>query len=197
MKRDFLFHHGRLSLSFVGTVGQRTSDRIERIGTPAALADWFVAAGIEPAAIDVSMAAYRRALRLRDALERAVEAARRGEAPSSSDVATINAVARAHPARLQLDPASMTVVSAASERTGAALGRIARDAIELLGTPDERGRLRICGLDSCGSLFLTPAGRRERRWCSMERCGNRAKVASFRERAQPAKAHAARSTRAK
>lgn len=182
MSHDFLFHHGRLSLSFIGTLGQRASERIERIGSPAALADWFVAAGIEQATIEVPKAAYRRALRLRNALERAVDAVRRGEAPSSSDIATINAVASAHPARLELDPASMTVLSVASDRTGAALGRIARDAIELLGTSAERARLRICGLDSCGSIFLTPAGRRERRWCSMERCGNRAKVASFRER---------------
>jgi predicted RNA-binding Zn ribbon-like protein len=193
LKHDFLFHHGRLSLSFVGTVGQRTSDRMERIGTPTALADWFVAAGIEPAAIEVPVTGYRRALRLRDAVERAVDAVRRGDAPAASDVAAINAVARAHPARLELDPRSMTVVSTASDRVGAALGRIARDAIELLGSPEERSRLRACGLDTCGSLFLTPAGRRERRWCSMERCGNRAKVASFRERSHAAPAHPARS----
>jgi predicted RNA-binding Zn ribbon-like protein len=58
--------------------------------------------------------------------------------------------------------------------------------VELLGNSDERARLRTCGLASCGSIFLTPAGRRERRWCSMARCGNRAKVSAYRDRAKDA-----------
>ncbi len=32
------------------------------------------------------------------------------------------------------------------------------------------------------AIFLTPAGHRERRWCSTARYGNRAKVAAFRRR---------------
>jgi predicted RNA-binding Zn ribbon-like protein len=130
---------------------------------------------------------FRRALALREAIARVAAALVARTAPAAGDIAVINAEAKAGAARTSLDPASLTIVEDARDPIAAALGHIARDAIELFGTPAERARLRTCGLPSCGSVFLTPAGRRERKWCSMERCGNRAKVASFRERALPAR----------
>ncbi len=80
-----------------------------------------------------------------------------------------------------LDPKTLVTREEIADPIHAALGRLARDAVELIGDRTERGRLRACGLDACGSIFLTPVGR-DRRWCSMARCGNRAKVAAFRER---------------
>lgn len=59
---------------------------------------------------------------------------------------------------------------------------VARSAAELLCGPD-REIVRACPGHDCGWLFLDRRGRR--RWCSMESCGNRAKV----------KAHTARSGR--
>jgi len=63
----------------------------------------------------------------------------------------------------------------------AALGRIAIDAVELFSARC-RGLLRRCELDSCGAVFIDPGHGRPRKWCSMERCGNRSKVRAFRER---------------
>jgi predicted RNA-binding Zn ribbon-like protein len=179
---QFPFHHGRVALSFVGTVGDRGSQTTERVGTPRALAAWLLAAGLVAAHVTPSPAQLRRALALREAIARSVRALVTGAAPSEVDVEHINSVARRWGPRLSLDPRTLTVVNATRRPVETALGRIAVDAIEVLGDPGERSRLRACGLDSCGAIFLTPAGRRERRWCSMERCGNRAKVASFRTR---------------
>ena len=178
----FPFHHGRVALSFVGTVGDRGSLATERAGTPRALAAWLLAAGLVAEHVTPSPAHLRRALALREAIARAVRALVTGAAPSELDVELINSVARRWGPRLSLDPRTLTVVHATRTPVETALGRIAVDAIEVLGDPGERSRLRACGLDSCGAIFLTPAGRRERRWCSMERCGNRAKVTSFRTR---------------
>ena len=179
---QFPFHHGRIALSFVGTVGDRGSLATERVGTPRALAAWLVAAGLVAVRVTPSPAQVRRALALREAIARAVRALVDGGDPRELDVELINSVARRWGPRLSLDPRTLTLVHATRTPVETALGRIAADAIELLGDPAERSRLRACSLDSCAAIFLTPAGRRERRWCSMERCGNRAKVASFRTR---------------
>lgn len=179
---QFPFHHGRVALSFVGTVGDRGSLATERVGTPRALAAWLVAAGLVAKRIVPSPAQVRRALALREAIARTVRALVDGGEPRELDVELINTVARRWAPRLSLDPHTLTVAHTGRMPVETALGRIAVDAIELVGDPGERSRLRACGLDACAAIFLTPAGRRERRWCSMERCGNRAKVTSFRTR---------------
>lgn len=71
---------------------------------------------------------------------------------------------------------------AAADSPRRALGTLALDAAEMLGTPEERARVRICASDTCSARFYdhSPAGRR--RWCSMARCGNEAKARRFRER---------------
>jgi predicted RNA-binding Zn ribbon-like protein len=194
----FPLHHGRISLSFAGTVGDRGSAPVERLASPAALEAWLHAAGVAEVAGLVTPRTLRRALALREAIARVAAALVGGAAPAVADIALINTEAKAGSARVALDPVSLAIVESARDPVLVGIGRIARDAVELFGTTAERERLRTCGLASCGSVFLTPAGRRERRWCSMERCGNRAKVASFRERAQPARPQPqARSTRAK
>jgi predicted RNA-binding Zn ribbon-like protein len=65
-----------------------------------------------------------------------------------------------------------------------ALGTIAHDAATMLGTAEERGRVRICASDTCSARFYdrSPAGRRV--WCSMRTCGNEAKARRHRARAR-------------
>jgi predicted RNA-binding Zn ribbon-like protein len=63
----------------------------------------------------------------------------------------------------------------------AALATLARDAVDLFGGP-LAGRIRVCSADDCGLLFVDTSRPGQRRWCSMERCGNRAKVREHRAR---------------
>lgn len=182
-ERRFPFHHGRLALSFVGTVRDRGSVGTERLPDARALGAWLHEAGLVRDEIAPSRTVYTRAVALREAIARAAGRVIEGRSPSADDVATINGVARRYAPRPLLDPQTLELVASGRDVAAAALGRIAVDAIECLASADERSRLRACSLDACGSIFLTPAGHRERRWCSMARCGNRAKVAAFRERA--------------
>jgi len=183
---SFPLHHGRIALSFAGTVGDRGSDRTERIQTPALLADWLAQAGLLSRAPQPSAALYRRALELREAIARTFQKVVAGLRPARDDVALINAVARRWAPRPALDAATLALATDRPASVQAALGRIASDAIASLSDPEERSRLRTCRAGTCGAIFLTPAGRRERRWCSMARCGNRAKVAAFRSRTHSA-----------
>jgi predicted RNA-binding Zn ribbon-like protein len=182
--RDFPFHHGRISLSFAGTVRDRGSDPFDRIDTPARFAAWLEAAGLIRDATPTA-AAHRDALELREAIARIGRSLATRSKVRAADVVRLNDVVRRTPWRPELDPRTLAV-HAGTDPVRSALGRIARDAIELFGDPAERERLRTCALDSCASVFLTPPAGRERRWCSMERCGNRAKVAAFRERERTA-----------
>ncbi|ERK71913.1 hypothetical protein N136_01733, partial [Leifsonia aquatica ATCC 14665] len=63
-----------------------------------------------------------------------------------------------------------------------ALGTIARDAVRLFG-PEADGRIRECSADDCDLVYLDTSRSGNRRWCSMQRCGNRAKVRAHRARA--------------
>ncbi|MFF1878169.1 CGNR zinc finger domain-containing protein [Leifsonia sp. NPDC058230] len=63
-----------------------------------------------------------------------------------------------------------------------ALGTIARDAVRLFG-PHAGGRIRECSADDCRLVYLDTSRSGNRRWCSMQRCGNRAKVRAHRARA--------------
>ena len=59
------------------------------------------------------------------------------------------------------------------------MSSIARDAIDVLGGP-RAARLKRCEGSRCSLLFVDTSRSGRRRWCSMERCGNRAKVAAHR-----------------
>jgi predicted RNA-binding Zn ribbon-like protein len=59
---------------------------------------------------------------------------------------------------------------------------IALDAAQMLGTPDQRARIRVCGSDTCSARFYDRSPAARRRWCSMRSCGNQAKARRHRER---------------
>jgi len=179
----FPFRHGRISLSFVGTVGDRGSLNTERLQTPGDLAAWLTAAGLPAGDAVPTEPVYRRALRLREAIAKAVRAVVAGGRPSLEDVSFMNELARRWAPRPRLDFETLTLMTSGRDPVQTSLGRVATDAIELLGESEARSRLRACAIETCAAIFLTPPGRRERRWCSMARCGNRAKVTAFRTRA--------------
>jgi predicted RNA-binding Zn ribbon-like protein len=61
------------------------------------------------------------------------------------------------------------------------LAAIARSAAEIL-VEGPAARVRVCANPDCGLLFSDVSRTRQRRWCSMARCGNRHKVAAFARR---------------
>ncbi|GGQ04237.1 CGNR zinc finger domain-containing protein [Streptosporangium pseudovulgare] len=62
------------------------------------------------------------------------------------------------------------------------LSAVARDAVELFGGP-MASRVRVCGGQRCLLIFLDTSRPGARRWCSMDRCGNRSKLRTRRDRA--------------
>jgi predicted RNA-binding Zn ribbon-like protein len=175
----FSFHRGSLALDFAGTVGSRASAAPEeRLPDAAALEGWLREAGLGSSYVtDADLAAARA---LREAIFELGQALVRGRPLGRRALATLNAAAGG---RRRGAPRLDDKGRAHWESEGPvpfALGRIAEDAV--LRFAGERERLALCELPDCGALLLSRSRSDRRRWCSMELCGNRAKVAAYRAR---------------
>jgi predicted RNA-binding Zn ribbon-like protein len=122
---------------------------------------------------------HRRALALREASYRAIAAHLRSRQASAADLAIVSreiAKARAGQ-RLRHDGSAFSLGHfAPGQPLDTPLWAVALAIGELLVSAD-LGRVRECpGDDGCGWLFLDASRNGGRRWCSMQVCGNRAKV---------------------
>lgn len=176
----FSFHRGSLALDLAGTVGSRASDHPEeRMPGREELARWLAEAGLleraEPTAEEL-----QQAHALRDAIHAAGTDVLARRPVRRAALEAINRAARG----LRLGAPQLSAGLAArwegSAPVAVALGRVAADAIEVLSRHADR--LARCQLEGCGALLLSRSRGEPRRWCSMELCGNRAKVAAFRRR---------------
>jgi predicted RNA-binding Zn ribbon-like protein len=192
-------------LDFVNTVGGRSA------GTPARVRDDKLAAypdlvafGVHAGLVTPAAArdllrrararpreAFRalcRARALREALYRALLALRAGTPLAAADLAVINSEVGAARRAERLVARGSTLQAtwpASGSRLDSPLWPVARSAAELLVSP-ELARLSQCGGESCSWLFLDRSRNRSRQWCTMQDCGNLAKVRRFRERHGPA-----------
>ncbi len=119
---------------------------------------------------------------LRGALTRCFVSASRGETLPKRDIATINSFASDEPPAMSLTSAGGLQRTAIDPVAGA-LCEIARDVISVIANSSQR--LRACEREDCATIFLDVSRSGRRRWCSMQRCGNREKVAGYRSRRRP------------
>jgi predicted RNA-binding Zn ribbon-like protein len=176
----FSFHRGSLALDLVGTVGRRASgDPEERLPDAAAFGAWLAEAGlVDGAAPTDDELAQARALR--EALHRAAAAVLDGTPVRRADLAALNRAAQAVREGAPQLTASLALRWETDRPVAFALARVAADGVDLLAHRCDR--LARCELPGCGALLLSRSRGESRRWCSMETCGNRAKVAAFRAR---------------
>ncbi|MFD4547966.1 CGNR zinc finger domain-containing protein [Streptomyces sp. NPDC058466] len=190
----FPFIGGRPCLNFVATLGRRHGGTpFERLPEPAALARWIDEAGLSATGDDetvrVTEAELTYARTLREALYRLVRAAMDGDEPDPADVTQVNEAAARPDLAPQLgepDGGPGTPLRwTATDPGPAALATVARDAVLLVTSPLS-ARVKECENPGCSLLFLDDSQARRRRWCSMDRCGNLAKVAGYRSRSRAA-----------
>lgn len=200
--RAYFSHLGRMrmlagdpALDFANTFHWREGRQADFIGDYRSLVEWSLPAGLltqaEVAALlaavgpapEAAEAVHAEAIALRtswrDCLSsRMVHQETRGReddlerrlAKALADpVLLINGLETMHvaPAHLMSLPLIRTALSIAS--------------LQLI--PAER-RIGRCEGDPCGGFFLDNSRSKPRRWCSMDTCGNRAKVRGFRSRMQ-------------
>ncbi len=175
------FDSGSLALDFAYTGGLDSGNPAwEEFHTPDDLAQWLSDRFPEVAAT-AGARELIDATALRHAISRLARAASRDAQLPADDVDTLNLFAAT--------PDIPPVLSGGSRQAGRtkarptqALSTIARDAVRLFGAETE-GRIRECSADDCTIVYLDTSRSGNRRWCSMQRCGNRAKVRAHRARA--------------
>lgn len=185
------FLGGRLVLDFANTIsGRGSATERDHLVDYADLVAWAARANLVDERVGQSLmdkAARRgpeaertvtRARELRDATHRVFVDVAHGRTASPTDLAVVYAaLARAveHGSIVQTGDGFVWRWQDGAEALDSMLWPIARSAAELL-TGTELPRVRECGGERCGWLFLDQTKNRTRRWCEMKVCGNRAKA---------------------
>lgn len=203
---SFLFDAGAVCLDFAHTGGEGRYAVFETLHEPADLSGWLAQ---PPLAAVLTVPATTRELVAAKVLRQAIwdtahaQAARR-PLPAEA-VAAINRAAAAPPLTPELAgaPVAVAPLTGASSapapltsglasvgltarwappvRATQALSTLAREMIELLSGPLAE-RIRECASDDCPLVFVDTSRPGARRWCAMERCGNRHKLRALRAR---------------
>jgi len=164
-----------LAFRFTATMSDRASAAPrERLSSHGRFKLWLHAAGL--GVPDVSPAELQDALDLREAIYRAGLAVTVTQRPDPGDAAILNRAATAGQPRPALENGLAVWHLSEEEPVPDALGVLATDAIHVLGGPD-RDRIKACEGPGCAGLFLDTSRGANRRWCSMNTCGNRVKKA--------------------
>jgi predicted RNA-binding Zn ribbon-like protein len=203
---DFAGHDlvsGHAAIDLVNTVTARDTEPSDWLASYEALVDWARHTSLFPrsdlAALEglarkepaEASAALMRCKLLREALCRVFYAFVHGEVPKRSDLVEIEKVSAhaAAAAKLSVKDGLARSVWSVKESGLDLIGHvITAQALRLL-EDDRLERLRLCGGDHCGWLFLDLSKNSSRRWCDMATCGNVAKARRFQKRQRGAKKH--------
>jgi predicted RNA-binding Zn ribbon-like protein len=183
------------AIDFLNTWRQPDGEVVETIGDGAAFGDWLVAVGLVPQD-EISRLARRAGSRAMD--EAAAEARRFREwsrewlarwrrSPTgrfTKEIEELNRILAREDRNRQVISRrdGLTLSEVANFETPAALVSLPAADIAALITQEDAALVRDCAGDHCTLWFLDQTKAHSRRFCSAAVCGNRAKVAAFRER---------------
>lgn len=181
--KDLEFHTeaGRIALNLIATLGDRHGNPLERLENSHDLARWFndvASLRVAPLPTDQDLIETKR---LRACLARLMDALYRGEEPEFDDIESINEFAAVSSQPMRLSKSGKELEYSIDPDTACVLGDIARDAMDL-ATGDGFTKLKLCAADDCSVYFVDHSRPGKRRWCSMSRCGNKAKKRRFTAR---------------
>ncbi|WP_432933817.1 CGNR zinc finger domain-containing protein [Microbispora sp. CA-135349] len=177
---SFRFDPGALCLEFLVSGGVGVYAHYETLHEPDDLARWAGVSRLGLERVDTTAGDLVRAKTLRTALWGLAGDHVSGRTPRQADVDAVNHAASGPPLTPVMTAGGLR--SWAAPATGAqVVATVARDAIELFTGP-YADRVRECAGDNCALVFVDTSRPGSRRWCSMERCGNRHKVRAHRSR---------------
>ena len=189
----FLFVGNHLTLDFLNTRPVQNGEPLELLSDFSALLRWFQAAGLLTSREVANLqrqsgesAAARRTLEamreFREKLRNEVLAWEDGADVRRTIVAELNRLLAAHPmlSKLQVTGNAPSMKLWFEPRQPEDLfAPLAHSAARLFAEAD-RNRVRKCG--QCVLHFYDTSKKGTRRWCSMQLCGNRLKVAAYAAR---------------
>ncbi|WP_410593960.1 CGNR zinc finger domain-containing protein [Amycolatopsis sp. lyj-23] len=175
MTERFRSGAGRLCLDFVRTLRYRgTPSETEELPDAPAWGAWIDQFGPFPSPVHPETADDARVVR--EAIHELLTTS-----PRPSTRQRLNRFAALPVPAPSLTPSGELRWQAA-DPASAMLALLARDALELVTSP-EFAKVRRCEGARCGALFLDTSRPGTRRWCSMGVCGNQAKKSTYRAKA--------------
>jgi predicted RNA-binding Zn ribbon-like protein len=192
---DYLFLGNEPTLDFVNTEIVERGKRLDLLQNFEDLAAWFCKAGLAPSS-DLRLlaahgkdakendAAMQQARELRRTVRRSLEKiVETGQSPAALADFLQNLLREP---RLTMDvrlakSRIQTQTESRLEEPRDLTVAIARNAANFLARADYSA-IRKCEGSGCILFFYDTSKNHTRRWCSMDLCGNRAKVAAFRQR---------------
>jgi predicted RNA-binding Zn ribbon-like protein len=195
----FLFVGNLLVLDFLNTKPLLEGKRTELLSNTAALERWLVASGIVTSPKTRAMVrrwrdsppadSFLEKLRaFRERLRDTVIRQQAGLLVGDAFVSEINLLLREHPSRVALHRTAKkleSVIIFEPQEPEDVWAPIAAAAAELLSNIPA-SRIRKCESESCVIHFYDTSKKGSRRWCSMNICGNRHKVAAYQRRKRAA-----------
>ncbi len=192
-KDGFLFLGNQLALDFLNTRPVVNGEPVELLADFDALVRWFRAATLISSAdarsLEQQWGGSDRAKRflqdireLREKLRKEVVTWERGGVIHATTLEELNRLMAEHPMRTRLKAGGggcSTERYFLPQQPEDLLAPLAFSAAALFGNLD-RTRIRKC--DQCVLHFYDTSKKGTRRWCSMQLCGNREKVAAYAAR---------------
>ena len=177
-ERAFCLVSGHRVLDLLATLRERHLEPVECLREPKDLDRWLELAGfsIESSATQADLGSARE---LRETVNRLVRATLAGDGLPRHDRSTLNEWAREPALAPQVGP-KLDLRWSGGVR--AALATLAREAGELLTSPQARLIRECAAAPNCSRLYLDRSRGRRRRWCRMEWCGSSAKMRAYRQR---------------
>lgn len=195
----FLFVGNQLALDFLNTKPILEGEPRELLPNAAALERWLIASEIISSQKERTLVRYWRGSRegeafvqnliaFRERLRKAVLRLEAGSVPGRAFLTEVNALLKEYPLRGNLHQQGSRVgltVLFEPRKPKDVWAPIAAATAELLSGV-EPSRIRKCESEACVVHFYDTSKKGSRRWCSMNICGNKSKVAAYQRRQRPA-----------
>lgn len=152
----------------------------EGFDTPEALAGWLVRHGLLDPGATLTEAERRRSLAVREALRDMLLANHDGIDAPPTALEVLRGEAAALPLTIDLSSDHAHL-----QPTGTGVDRAIGVMLAIVFHAMHDGtwtRMKACRNDTCHWAFYDASRNRSGKWCSMAICGNRTKVANYRER---------------
>lgn len=184
-KSRALFIAGHPALDFVNTLMRVNQEFLDLFQTGEDVLAWLKQAGLPVLAAGVKTepsALLRSARRLRETIRDLLERRKAGQRGDPSVLNSFLAAGRSYRQLVWNNPHSPRIDIVWRQDTSASLlAPVAQATADLLATADFTF-IKQCESEDCVFWFFDRTKSHQRRWCSMEICGNRHKVAAYRKR---------------
>jgi len=171
--------------AFVNTVD--VDEGTDELSSPPALVDWLREHGLLTDPGDGSCSAATTedldaAIALREALRSMLLCNHDGSTPDQAAIRVLNQTSERASLSVRFTDEGWSVCACGVPGVRGAFGRLLAIVADAQGAGTWQ-RLKVCAADDCAWAYYDVSRNRSRRWCSMDVCGNRAKVSAFRGRA--------------